>query len=107
VVIARFDPATGQLALDERFREEDATEPGFRMDNKTWPHGGTAKGIPHGAVPCISVMPVGPRDCAGVRAAGASRADPVAASGSQKLLELRASSFCISRARVGQEPGWT
>ena len=50
VVIARFDPATGQLAVDERFREEGATEPGFRMDNKTWPHGGTAKGIPHGAV---------------------------------------------------------
>jgi hypothetical protein len=20
------------------------------MDNKTWPHGGSAKGIPHGAV---------------------------------------------------------
>ena len=50
VVIARFDPANGQLTLDERFREEGATEPGFRMDNKTWPHGGTAKGIPHGAV---------------------------------------------------------
>ena len=50
VVIARFDPATGRLTLDERFREEGATEPGFRMDNKTWPHGGTAKGIPHGAV---------------------------------------------------------
>ena len=50
VVIARFDPATGQLALDERFREDGATEPGYRMDNKTWPHGGTAKGIPHGAV---------------------------------------------------------
>jgi hypothetical protein len=50
VVIARFDPATGQLALDDRFREAGATDPGFRMDNKTWPHGGTAKGIPHGAV---------------------------------------------------------
>lgn len=50
VVIARFDPATGQLAVDERFREEGATEPGLRMDNKTWPHGGAAKGIPHGAV---------------------------------------------------------
>jgi hypothetical protein len=50
VAIARFDPNTGQLAIDERFREEGATEPGFRMDNKTWPHGGTAKGIPHGAV---------------------------------------------------------
>jgi hypothetical protein len=26
------------------------TEPGFRIDNKTWPHGGAARGIPHGAV---------------------------------------------------------
>jgi hypothetical protein len=49
-VMARFDPASGQLAMDERFREEGATEPGFRMDNKAWPHGGNAKGIPHGAV---------------------------------------------------------
>ena len=50
VFIARFDPANGQLTLDERFREEGATEPGFRMDDKTWPHGGAARGIPHGAV---------------------------------------------------------
>lgn len=50
VLIARFDPATGQLAWDTRFREEGATEPGYRMDDKTWPHGGKAKGIPHGAV---------------------------------------------------------
>jgi hypothetical protein len=50
VMIARFDPATGRLALDERFREAGKAEPGFRMDDKTWPHGGTAKGIPHGAV---------------------------------------------------------
>jgi hypothetical protein len=49
-LIAPFDPVTGQLAMDERFREEGASEPGFRMDNKTWPHGGNAKGIPHGAV---------------------------------------------------------
>ncbi|HEU0224271.1 MAG TPA: hypothetical protein VFR29_02450 [Steroidobacteraceae bacterium] len=50
VFIARFDPASGQLALDERFHEEGAAQPGFRMDDKTWPHGGQAKGIPHGAV---------------------------------------------------------
>ena len=50
VMIARFDPETGKLTLDERFREEGAAEPGFRMDNKTWPHGGDAKGIPHGAL---------------------------------------------------------
>lgn len=50
VVLARFDSSTGRLSLDQRFREEGASEPGFRMDNKTWPHGGNAKGIPHGAV---------------------------------------------------------
>jgi hypothetical protein len=50
VLIARFDPASGQVSLDERFREEGADEPGFRMDDETWPHGGQAKGIPHGAV---------------------------------------------------------
>ncbi len=50
VVIARFDSATGGLAIDERFRGEGGTAPGFRMDDKTWPHGGNAKGIPHGAV---------------------------------------------------------
>jgi hypothetical protein len=50
VMIARFDSATGALALDERFREDGATAAGFRMDDKTWPHGGAAKGIPHGAV---------------------------------------------------------
>ncbi len=50
VVIARFDSTTGALSLDERFREEGAAVPGFRMDDKTWPHGGSAKGVPHGAV---------------------------------------------------------
>ena len=50
VIIAQFDTASGKLALDQRFREEGAAEPGFRMDDKTWPHGGNAKGIPHGAV---------------------------------------------------------
>ena len=49
-LIARFDPSTGRLMMDERFREEGASQPGFRMDNKSWPHGGNAKGIPHGAV---------------------------------------------------------
>jgi hypothetical protein len=49
-VIARFNPTSGELAMDDRFREEGASEPGFRLDNKTWPHGGNAKGIPHGAV---------------------------------------------------------
>jgi 56kDa selenium binding protein (SBP56) len=50
VLIARFDSATGRLSLDDRFREPGASAPGFRMDDKTWPHGGNAKGIPHGSV---------------------------------------------------------
>lgn len=49
-LIARFDPASGQLQMDDRFREDGADEPGYRLDNKTWPHGGNARGIPHGAV---------------------------------------------------------
>jgi hypothetical protein len=50
VLIARFDPESGQLWLDERFREEGAAEPGFSMDDETWPHGGKAAGVPHGTV---------------------------------------------------------
>lgn len=50
VMLLRFDPATGQLAVDTRFREEGDSVPGFRMDDKTWPHGGSAPGVPHGAV---------------------------------------------------------
>jgi hypothetical protein len=50
IVILRFDAVTGQLSMDARFREAGATEPGFRMDDKTWPHGGRAGGIPHGTV---------------------------------------------------------
>jgi hypothetical protein len=50
VMMLRFDPVTGKRALDQRFRERGAAAPGYRMDDKTWPHGGNAKGIPHGAV---------------------------------------------------------
>jgi hypothetical protein len=50
VVIARFDSSTGQLTIDDRFKEDGEAGPGFRMDNKTWPHDGSAMGIPHGAV---------------------------------------------------------
>lgn len=50
VVLAQFDSATGALTLDERFRDAGATEAGVRMDNKQWPHGSSAAGVPHGAV---------------------------------------------------------
>jgi len=50
VLMARLDTATGALTLDERFRDADATVAGVRLDTKQWPHGGSAAGVPHGAV---------------------------------------------------------
>ncbi|MES3035398.1 MAG: hypothetical protein V4813_15470 [Gemmatimonadota bacterium] len=50
VMIATFDSTTGRLALDERFRAPGAPKPGFVMAARTWPHGGTGAGVPHGAV---------------------------------------------------------
>ena len=50
IVIARFDSTTGALTLDQRFREAGDSVAGFSMTGKTWPHGGNAKGLPHGAV---------------------------------------------------------
>lgn len=58
-MMASFDPATGKLALDPRFRDADAATPGVRLDNKTWPHGGNGAGLPHGAV--FSNPPIGAR----------------------------------------------
>ncbi len=57
VVIANFDETTGRLAIDERFRDVGTTQPGMRMDDKWWPHGRSAPGVPHGAV--FSRPPVG------------------------------------------------
>ncbi|HSQ32771.1 MAG TPA: hypothetical protein VLN49_23105 [Gemmatimonadaceae bacterium] len=50
VLLANFDSSTGKLTLDERFRAEGSSEPGFRMEHIAWPHGGTYDAIPHGAV---------------------------------------------------------
>jgi hypothetical protein len=50
VVLLKFDSTTGALAVDRRFRDAGTWKTGFRMDNKTWPHGGNAPGVPHGAV---------------------------------------------------------
>ncbi|HKP27928.1 MAG TPA: hypothetical protein VJU15_00900 [Gemmatimonadales bacterium] len=50
VVMLNFDSSTGQLEINRRFREVATWKSGLRMDNKTWPHGGNAPGVPHGAV---------------------------------------------------------
>jgi hypothetical protein len=48
--IADFDPRSGALTLDEKFRDAGAKGPGVLMAGKRWPHGGAAPAVPHGAV---------------------------------------------------------
>ncbi|MCU0648167.1 MAG: selenium-binding family protein [Gemmatimonadaceae bacterium] len=50
VVMARFNAANGMLSLDARFRAAGSTEPGLRMEDIVWPHGGRGAAVPHGAV---------------------------------------------------------
>jgi hypothetical protein len=49
-VIARVDPATGALRLDDRFTTPGASRPGLDLGRSAWPHGATGPAIPHGAV---------------------------------------------------------
>lgn len=48
--IANFDPQTGALSVDEKFRDRGSDRPGVSMDGKTWPHGFHGNAYPHGAV---------------------------------------------------------
>jgi hypothetical protein len=48
--IIDFNPTTGALSLDERFRDPGSTQPGVRFADKTWPHGFIAHAAPHGSV---------------------------------------------------------
>ena len=50
VLLARIDPATGRLSLDESFRDKGSATPGVSFDRASWPHGATGKAVPHGAV---------------------------------------------------------
>ncbi len=45
-----FDPSSGKLSLDPRFRDPDGALPGIDMTGKAWPHGFTGKAAPHGTV---------------------------------------------------------
>lgn len=45
-----FDPKSGALTLDERFRDAGAARAGVRLSAKTWPHGFTGTAVPHGSV---------------------------------------------------------
>jgi len=45
-----FEPQTGALTIDDRFRDAGSKEAGVSMDGKTWPHGFTGDSYPHGTV---------------------------------------------------------
>jgi 56kDa selenium binding protein (SBP56) len=45
-----FDPATGMLAIDSRFKDPGSARPGIAMTGRTWPHGFTGTAVPHGTV---------------------------------------------------------
>ncbi len=48
--VINFDPATGKLAFDDRFRDANSQRPGISLTGKTWPHGFTGNATPHGTV---------------------------------------------------------
>lgn len=50
VLVAKIDPKTGKLSLDESFHEPGATTVGISFDREEWPHGKTGRAIVHGAL---------------------------------------------------------
>jgi hypothetical protein len=48
--VLNFDPATGRLTMDERFRDPGSSRDGIDLDDKSWPHGFAGKAVPHGTV---------------------------------------------------------
>jgi hypothetical protein len=50
IFLLTFDPSTGALALDEKFRDPGSDRAGVTMDGKSWPHGFQGDAYPHGTV---------------------------------------------------------
>lgn len=48
--LVNFDPQTGSLSLDGRFRDAGSERPGVSMDGKSWPHGFHGDAYAHGTV---------------------------------------------------------
>jgi hypothetical protein len=48
--VVAFDPSSGRLSLDERFRDSGSPSAGVTMSGRTWPHGFTGTATPHGTV---------------------------------------------------------
>jgi hypothetical protein len=47
--VLKLDPASGALSIDTAFRDADGIV-GFSFASRSWPHGWTGAGKPHGAV---------------------------------------------------------
>ena len=45
-----FDPATGALVIDGKFRDAGSDRPGVNLSQRAWPHGFTGTASPHGTV---------------------------------------------------------
>jgi hypothetical protein len=50
IFMLNFDPKTGALTLDKKFKDADSERAGVSMDGKTWPHGFKGDAYPHGTV---------------------------------------------------------
>lgn len=48
--VINFDPTSGALAIDGKFRDPGSDRPGINLSQKTWPHGFTGTAAPHGTV---------------------------------------------------------
>jgi hypothetical protein len=49
MMMVKLDATTGKLSLDAAFKDE-AGAPGFTFTGRSWPHGWTGDGVPHGVV---------------------------------------------------------
>jgi hypothetical protein len=47
--LVKLDRSTGVLTMDDAFHDANG-KPGFDFSNRTWPHGWTGTGQPHGVV---------------------------------------------------------
>jgi hypothetical protein len=50
LLLVDFDPASGKLSMDQRFRDPGSSTAGIRLTGKTWPHGFTGNAVPQGTV---------------------------------------------------------
>jgi hypothetical protein len=48
--VLNFDPLSGRLSIDERFRDEGSQMPGISFNRPNWPHGATGDSIPLGTI---------------------------------------------------------